>query len=83
MLRRRNKYMEIKTMNNKALMALAKHIKNIRCEVKISQEELALRADVDRSFLSRLERGLANPSYLTLLRISEALGKSLKELIPN
>lgn len=70
-------------MNNKALMELAKHIKNIRCEVKISQEELALRADVDRSFLSRLERGLANPSYLTLLRISEALGKSPKELIPN
>jgi transcriptional regulator with XRE-family HTH domain len=70
-------------MNNKALMELAKHIKNIRREVKISQEELALRADVDRSFLSRLERGLANPSYLTLIRISEALGKSPKELIPN
>jgi transcriptional regulator with XRE-family HTH domain len=71
------------SMNNKALVALAKHIKNIRCEANISQEELALRANVDRSFLSRLERGLANPSYLILLRISEALEKSPKELIPD
>jgi transcriptional regulator with XRE-family HTH domain len=70
-------------MNNKALMALAKQIKNIRCEANISQEELALRANVDRSFLSRLERGVANPSYLILLRISEALEKSPKELIPD
>lgn len=70
------------SMNNKALMVLAKHIKNIRYAANISQEELALRANIDRSFLSRLERGVANPSYLILLRISEALEKPLKELIP-
>ena len=70
-------------MNNNALMVLAKHIKNIRYEANISQEELALRANIDRSFLSRLERGVANPSYLVLLRISEALEKPLRELIPD
>lgn len=70
-------------MNNKQLMALAQQIKAIRKQTNISQEQLALIADVDRSFISRLERGVANPSYLMLLQISKALSVSIKELIPD
>lgn len=72
-----------KHMNNKQLLALAEHIKAVRKKANISQEQLALIADVDRSFISRLERGIANPSYLMLLQISAALGVPLKEIIPN
>jgi transcriptional regulator with XRE-family HTH domain len=72
-----------KHMNNKQLMALAQQIKTVRKQANISQEQLALIADVDRSFISRLERGVANPSYLMLLQISKALNVSVKDLIPD
>lgn len=70
-------------MNNKQLMALAQQIKTVRKQANISQEQLALIADVDRSFISRLERGVANPSYLTLQQIAKALKKPLKEILPD
>ena len=41
---------------------------------EISQEELAERAGVDRSYVSILERGLKSPTLETLERICIALG---------
>ncbi len=70
-------------MNNKQLMTLAVHIKTIRKQVNLSQEQLALMANIDRSFISRLERGIANPSYLILLQLASALGCKPKELMPD
>lgn len=71
-------------MNNKQLKALGARIKEVRQqESDLSQEQLALVANVDRSFISRLERGIANPSYLMLLQISAALKKPLKEILPD
>ena len=71
-------------MNNKQLKALGARIKEVRQqESDLSQEQLALVANVDRSFISRLERGIANPSYLMLLQISNALKKPLKEILPD
>lgn len=72
-----------KHMNNKQLLALAEHIKLVRKQANISQEQLALIANVDRSFISRLERGIANPSYLMLSQIAAALNRPIKELIPD
>ncbi len=72
-----------KHMNKTKLLALAEHIKAVRKQSNISQEQLALIANVDRSFISRLERGIANPSYLMLVQIASALGKPVKELIPD
>ncbi len=39
----------------------------------ISQESLALKADVDRTFVSQMERGLRQPTLTTLCKLSEAL----------
>ncbi len=72
-----------KHMNNKQLKALAAKVKQVRNESDLSQEQLALIANVDRSFISRLERGIANPSYLMLLQIATALRKPLKEILPD
>nr|WP_229446595.1 helix-turn-helix transcriptional regulator [Massilia oculi] len=47
---------------------------------KISQEDLALIAGVDRSYLGRVERGDNNVAILTLHRIARALDVSLAEL---
>lgn len=56
---------------------LAKDIKAARRAAGMSQEALALQADVDRTYVSQLERGIANPSLLVLYRLASALGVSL------
>lgn len=61
--------------------ALSTNIKRLRKEQGISQEKLALKADVDRSYMSQLERCLANPSIDALLRISNALEVAPSELL--
>ncbi|MDB6090829.1 MAG: family transcriptional regulator [Gammaproteobacteria bacterium] len=40
----------------------------------LSQEELALAADVDRTFVSQMERGIRQPTITTLLKLAGALG---------
>lgn len=70
-------------MSSKQLMALAVHIRSIRKQANLSQEQLGLMANIDRSFVSRLERGIANPSYLILLQLARALGCKPKELMPD
>ena len=39
----------------------------------MSQEELAFNAEIDRTYISQLERGIANPSLLILSRVANAL----------
>ena len=52
-----------------------------RARVGLSQEELAFRADVDRTFVSRLERGIRQPTITTLIGLAEALGTSASILV--
>ena len=40
--------------------------------------ELSSLTGIDQSIISKIERGLANPSVGTLKRIAKALGKELK-----
>lgn len=57
---------------------LGEEIKALRLNAGLSQEALALAADVDRTYVSQLERGVANPSMIILHRISKVLGKELQ-----
>lgn len=61
--------------------ALSANIKQIRKEQGISQEKLALKADIDRSYMSELEQCLANPSIEALLKIGNALDVTPCELL--
>lgn len=61
--------------------AISANIQRIRKAQGISQEKLALKADVDRSYMSQIERCLANPSIDALLRISNALEVAPNELL--
>ena len=47
----------------------------------ISQEELAARSEVDRSYISILERGLKSPTIETLEKICAALGTLPERII--
>lgn len=53
--------------------SIAAQVKTLRATKGLSQEDLALAADVDRSYVSQLERGIANPTLAILLRIAGAL----------
>ena len=44
----------------------------------LTQEQLAAQTGIDQSDISRMERGSANPTEKTLIRIADALGAELK-----
>jgi transcriptional regulator with XRE-family HTH domain len=56
-------------------------LRRYRSERDISQEELAYRADVDRTFVSRLERGVRQPTITTLIGLGRALDVSAGDLV--
>lgn len=47
----------------------------------ISQEELALRSELSRTYVSEVERGIRNVSIDNMGLLAEALGVELKELV--
>ncbi|WP_199099256.1 helix-turn-helix transcriptional regulator [Dyella sp. ASV21] len=55
-------------------------LRQLRERAEISQEELAFRAGLDRTYVSGIERGRRNPSLKSLQRVAEQLGKSLDEV---
>lgn len=57
------------------LVVLGANIKRLRKVQKLSQEELAARADLHRNFIGMIERGERNATALTLIKI--ALGLDL------
>jgi transcriptional regulator with XRE-family HTH domain len=63
------------------LLSLGGAIKRLRLSKNISQEKLALLAEVDRSYVGRVERGDNNVAILTLARIANALEISVTELV--
>lgn len=63
------------------LLALGNSIRRLRKERGISQEHLALLAEVDRSYVGRVERGDNNVAILTLAKLAKALGVSLAKLM--
>jgi transcriptional regulator with XRE-family HTH domain len=52
-----------------------------RSERDISQEELAFDAGVDRTFISRLERGMRQPTITTLIGLGQALNVSAADMV--
>lgn len=60
-------------------MEIGKKIKILRQEKNLTQDELALRCELSKSFISQLERDLTSPSISTLMDILESLGVTLRE----
>ena len=58
------------------LVALGAAIRRMREARSISQERLALIAEVDRSYVGRVERGDNAVAVLTMIRLAEAMGIS-------
>jgi transcriptional regulator with XRE-family HTH domain len=64
----------------KAGALVARNIRRLRVASGLSQEVLAVDAEIDRTYVSRLERGLENPTVAVLERIAKALSANIEEL---
>lgn len=64
----------------RSLIPLADAIRGRREALGLSQEKLADRCGFDRTYISMLERGKRNPSFLNLLRLAEGLETSVSHL---
>jgi transcriptional regulator with XRE-family HTH domain len=60
---------------------VAKNVRKLRQQRKLTQEQLAFQAEIDLTYLGGIERGKRNPSLLVMVRISKALGVSLPRLL--
>ena len=58
-----------------------KTLKEIRSQKGISQENLALEAQIARSFLSEMERGIKRPTLATLMVLSKTLGINASKIV--
>lgn len=54
-------------------LAIAKTLKKYRVGAGISQEQLAFKANLHRTYISQLERGLKSITVKTLFKITESL----------
>ncbi len=56
-------------------------LRKYREKVGVSQEQLALECELDRTFISLLERGLRQPSLTSIFAIAEALDIAPSKII--
>jgi transcriptional regulator with XRE-family HTH domain len=59
---------------NKNCMAFGKAVRRIRNSLGLSQEDLADRANIHRTYIGGIERGERNPTLTMIHRLSQALG---------
>jgi transcriptional regulator with XRE-family HTH domain len=66
--------------HDKALSEFGRNVSRFRDQAGLSQDKLAEKADVDRTYLSGIERGVRNPGIKIVIRIARALRISVNQL---
>jgi transcriptional regulator with XRE-family HTH domain len=61
-------------------IGLSKAIRQLRVEVRLSQEPLGLRANIHPTWISHIESGRVNPTWGNVRRIATGLRVPLQEL---
>lgn len=60
---------------------LARNLRLARARVGVSQEELAARAGIDRTYVSGIERGVRNPTVTIVARLAAELNTTASGLL--
>lgn len=63
------------------LKNFGQHLRSVRTRKGLSQEKLSEQAGLHRTYLSSLERGVRNPTLITLVKIAKAFKITLSELL--
>jgi transcriptional regulator with XRE-family HTH domain len=67
---------------NKVMEAIGKKVRAKRLSMKMTQEKLALEADLDLSYYTHFENGRKNISIQNLLIIAKILDTEVSSLLP-
>lgn len=62
------------------LAAFGRNVARLRTERGLSQDKLAEEAEIDRTYVSGIERGVRNPGIKAVLKLAKALGVGVDEL---
>jgi transcriptional regulator with XRE-family HTH domain len=65
------------------LNELGAKIRMIRLTKNMTQNQLAINCNFEKSSMSKIESGQVNLSYITLYRISRGLDVHIRELLPD
>jgi transcriptional regulator with XRE-family HTH domain len=60
--------------------ALGRAVEELRSEGGLTQEALADRLRIEATTVGKLERGLTNPTFVSLLKVARALDVELSEV---
>ena len=74
-------YTDYMPMNKCYLATLGKNVRAIRLARGFSQEQLAERSGLHRTYIGGIERGERNVSLLNLVRLSQALEIDMGQLL--
>jgi transcriptional regulator with XRE-family HTH domain len=69
-----------KTPRTRALATFGLNVRKRREALKLSQLQAAEKADLDPTYISGIERGVRNPSLVSIARVAKALGLSVSDL---
>ncbi len=64
-----------------ALVEFGRRVRAVRTRAGLSQEQLAERAGLDRTYISGIERGLRNVSLVNIRRLARALEADAGDLL--
>ena len=67
---------------SRAQQALGQRVRDARLYANLTQEQLAHRAEIDRSTIQRIEGGQNDAKISHLLRVARALDVQLRDLLP-
>lgn len=69
-------------MDSKILESFGKKLREIRLKKGMTQEDLAEKADVHRTYIGMVERAEKNVTLKNINKIANALGVSIPDLLP-
>jgi transcriptional regulator with XRE-family HTH domain len=70
-----------KSMHSSIIKCSGASVQKLRSGLGISQEELAERADLHRTYIVGIERGARNPTLLTIKKLAKGLRVSAADLL--
>jgi transcriptional regulator with XRE-family HTH domain len=62
------------------LLALGRNVRLLREQKKLTQEALGEASELHTSYISDIERGVRNPSFLILLKLAKGLSTEISDL---
>lgn len=66
--------------NNTVLVSFGQKVRKLRLELNLSQEDLAFKANLHRTYIGMIERAEKNITLLNIAKLAQALNCDIKTL---